>query len=189
MTAGAWPIPGGDGMRGTALFSPCGEHRMRLDRWWAPGPRALVCMANPSMAGVLTNDPTVLSLIRLLRPLYPGFTVVNFEDRVATDPMDLSRWLLDMYSRESSRLVNLRTANVRLIRKLSSRAAARIVACGNLVDLEGRHSREVLLALSCGGTRELLCLGTTASGAPKHPMARGRSRIPIGTVPTAWRWS
>lgn len=34
-----------------------------------------------------------------------------------------------------------------------------------------------LLELARGARVQLQCLGTTASGAPKHPLARGRSRI------------
>lgn len=33
---------------------------------------------------------------------------------------------------------------------------------------------------------KLDCLGTTGSGAPKHPLARGKHRIPADFAPVAW---
>tara|TARA_R100000306_G_scaffold31951_1_gene33882 strand:- start:261 stop:530 length:270 start_codon:yes stop_codon:yes gene_type:complete len=33
------------------------------------------------------------------------------------------------------------------------------------------------------GTLNLICLGTNASGSPKHPMARGKARIPDDQEP------
>jgi hypothetical protein len=56
-------------MDASAEFSIDGKHRLRLDRWWAPGPRAVVCMANPSKAGAHDNDATVWNLIALVRAI------------------------------------------------------------------------------------------------------------------------
>jgi len=160
-------------------------YRWRLDRWWSDEPRALICMANPSIAGGDKNDPTVSTIIRLLRPLpgYGGFTVVNELPYIATDPKDLTRW------RESEFPEVLRGVgrkNEELIRSLSLYAKVRIVAWGALVDMSP-NARRVLNAMSLDRTEPLYCLGRTNNGAPKHPLARGKHRIPDGTTPMVWR--
>ena len=38
----------------------------------------------------------------------------------------------------------------------------------------------------CGRGLVLSCLGTTLSGAPKHPLARGQHRIPDDQEPMQW---
>ncbi|WP_298967676.1 DUF1643 domain-containing protein [uncultured Methylobacterium sp.] len=175
-------------IHGSAEFSDCGEHRIRLDRWWSDEPRALVGMANPSKAGADRNDPTICTLNRLLygRPGIGGYTVVNAEDRIATDPADLARWLRDMEMNDRAVLRTLRTLNINRIRELSAAASVRIVAWGNLLK-GGLHAERVIRAMSLDGKRPLYAFGTTADGAPKHPMARGHHRIPLGQPLVEWR--
>lgn len=36
---------------------------------------------------------------------------------------------------------------------------------------------------------EFLCLGKTLSGAPKHPLARGKHRVPSDFKPVPWKLS
>mgnify|MGYP001599210789 CR=1 FL=1 len=59
-----------------------------------------------------------------------------------------------------------------------------IVAWGNDGALDGRD-RKVLAMLRCFGVR-VHHLGLTKSGYPKHPLARGKHRIPGDTTPTEW---
>lgn len=61
-----------------------------------------------------------------------------------------------------------------------------LVAWGNDGDFEGQATRFADCAADLIGV-DLICLGTTLSGAPKHPMARGRSRIPRDQQPIIWR--
>lgn len=42
-------------------------------------------------------------------------------------------------------------------------------------------------AWEAAGCPPLHCLALTVSGAPRHPMARGRSRIPDDVTPQPWR--
>lgn len=173
---------------GTATFSddtpPTFRHQ--LTRYWADGPHALVCMCNPSYAGAYKNDPTIRSLIRLLRPLpgVAGFDVVNWEPFIATDCPSLHAWRKTVMA--TAEYVGIETYNLRLIRNLSAGAAIRIIAWGNLVP-DTPHTQKVLAALSLDGAHSLYTFGTTKDGAPKHPMARGKHRIADGTMPTIWR--
>lgn len=174
---------------GSAEFSPETPpmFRMQLDRWWGDSPRVLVCMANPSYAGADKNDPTIWSLDRLLRPIAGcgGFTVVNWEAYIATDPKDLYRWrsIISRDSIEDYRAIQ--SHNYRRIRRLSKTAFMRIIAWGDIVPL-CLHRTQTLRAMSLDHSEALYCFGTTKSGAPKHPLARGKSRIPDGTLPSMW---
>ncbi|ACL60725.1 DUF1643 domain-containing protein [Methylobacterium nodulans] len=172
-------------IRGSAAFSACGQHRHRLDRWWSDAPRALVCAANPSRADGIRHDPTVCRLRALLqtRPGLGGYTLVNVEDRIATDPADLRRWLA---TAEPAELEAARRANLARIRALSEATPLRIVAWGTLVEPDP-HRERVVAALSCDGRYDLFAFGLTGEGAPVHPLARGRARVPLGKPLVIWR--
>ncbi|WP_407530258.1 DUF1643 domain-containing protein [Methylobacterium oryzisoli] len=172
-------------IRASAEFSRCGLYRRRLDRWWSDEPRALVCGSNPSTAGAERNDPTVCRLRALLRdrPGIGGFTLVNAEDRIATDPADLALWLRGC---DLATLQAHRRANLARIRALAADAALCIVAWGNLVP-PGLHADRLAAALSLDGRRPLHAFGLTQDGAPIHPLARGRSRVPLGASLLVWR--
>ncbi|WPZ36721.1 DUF1643 domain-containing protein [Thalassobaculum sp. OXR-137] len=161
--------------RGSAEFSPCGEHRLRLDRWWADGPRALIGLANPSKAGGDVNDPTVHRGMALTRERAAGMTYVNRDSYIATDPDDLTRWRLRMRRESPADLDRIERTNLDLIRELSAGAAIRIIACGNLVQMP--RLPPFLAALSLDGKYPVYCFGLTQHGAPKHPLARGKSFI------------
>lgn len=165
-------------------------YRHRLDRWWSDAPRALICGANPSYAGADKNDPTIHSIIRLAREWAGcgGFTMVNEESVISTDPGGVPTWRAGMARIDPEGLAAIREANLALLRKLSAGAFIRIVAWGDLVT-HSKNSMDVLAALSLDGDHPLYCLGRTKSGNPKHPLARGKSRIPDGTQPLLWRHS
>lgn len=173
------------GLHGSAEFSTCGLHRVRLDRWWSDEPRALVCMRNPSTAGADRPDPTICRLRALLqgRPGIGGFTVVNADDRIATDPRDLEAWLA---AQDVASLKTARQANLARIRILAAAAPVRIAAWGNLL-APGLHADLVIAALSIDGTHPLHAFALTADDAPIHPLARGRNRVPLGIPLVEWR--
>lgn len=168
-------------MRMTAVFSgPSDCYRDQLIRCWDKTRQLLVvCMLNPSTADHETNDPTILTLIHFAKLWgYGGLLVVNlcaFRSpspavmRAAADPVgaENEKALLDamMYARDNCGRI--------------------LVAWGNDGDFLERDAwfceRAVNLGLS------LICLGTTRSGAPKHPMARGLHRISRDQQPLPWR--
>ncbi|WP_147080001.1 DUF1643 domain-containing protein [Methylobacterium haplocladii] len=172
-------------IQGSAEFSDCGFYRHRLDRWWGEAPRALVIGANPSRAGADDNDPTICRLIALLswRTDIGGFTMMNADDFIATDPADHVRWRDGL---DITALKFVRGQNLQRIRDVSTTAAVRIVAFGNLLT-PGLHRDRVLAALSLDGRHPLFAFGLTDSGAPKHPLARGHHRIPNDAPLIEWR--
>ncbi len=171
--------------QGSALFSDEDPplFRWRLDRWWGSGPRALVCMANPSYAGGDKNDPTITQLIKLVRALgCPGFTVVNWLPYIATDPKDLHAWRWN----HPEQVIPAQARNIVQIADLSEHAVIRIIAWGNLVPSVPVTQR-VLRAMSADHSFPLYAFGTTKDGSPKHPMARGKNRLVIGEPLIEWR--
>lgn len=171
----------------SADFSIDGKLRLRLDRWWEPGPRALICMTNPSKAGAHDNDATVWNLIALVRALgFPGFTVVNWLPYIATNPADLFAWRNALLETDGPLYRTIHAKAIELVEAVTDSAAARFVAWGNLVP-EVPHTTAILRALSGGGKYELLAFGLTKDGTPKHPAARGVHRLVPGTQPTIWR--
>lgn len=183
-------------LRGAAVFdelpAPLGRVRFRLDRWWSDGPRALVCGCNPSDADGERSDPTVRSLVRLLRPLADtswrlgGFTLLNVEVAITPSPAALRQWIEDGRRRQPRAFHEARARNLATMYDLAPAAPLVLAAWGNLVKPD-YHLDRVIACLSRHDRIALHCLGTTASGAPKHPMARGRARVPDGTEPAIWR--
>lgn len=171
----------------SADFSINRELRLRLDRWWAPGPRALVIMTNPSTAGAHDNDATIWNLIALVRALgYPGFTVANWLPYIATKPADLFKWRNTLLENDGPKYRAIHDQAINTITALTEGAAARFVAWGNLVP-EVPHTTAVLRALSSDGKYDLLAFGLTKDGTPKHPAARGVHRLVVGAPPIVWR--
>ncbi len=58
--------------------------------------------------------------------------------------------------------------------------------CAGVVAAWGAKGDTALAAQALAG-RRTLCLGTTLSGAPLHPLARGRMRVPDDSVPRHYR--
>lgn len=173
-------------MNGSAEFSIDGTLRHRIDRWWADGPRALVCMCNPSRAGAHDNDATIWNLIALTKALgYPGFTAVNWLPYIATSPADLWRWRNHLLETDGPTYRHVHDLALRIIQPLAEAAAARFIAWGNLVP-QVPHTTAVERAMSGGGQFDLLAFGLTKDGAPKHPAARGVHRLVPGTPPVVW---
>lgn len=155
-------------------------YRPELRRIWDKAlPILVVCMLNPSTADHRKNDPTVLALIHFAKLWgYGGLLIVNLFDFRASSPKDMM-------------------------------AHAEPISPENITHIDGafilaRHTnRPVLAAWGRGGDHmgraqwlidrarhhlvDLVCLGVTKDGHPKHPMARGAHRIPRDQHPIMFR--
>ncbi len=157
-----------------------GTWRYELRRIWHAGqPLLVVCMLNPSTADAERNDPTIVTLMRVARAWgFGGLLVVNLFALRTSDPATLMRAADRVGPQNYHYLQNA----IEYAREQGGRL---LVGWGNCGDIAGRDEWFADWAVSWGV--DLICLGTTASGAPKHPLARGKHRIPADQKPVLWR--
>lgn len=173
-----------------AHISPCGTYRWTLERAWRTGGKTVMFVGlNPSTATAKADDPTVLRWTHFARSWgYDRFVAVNLYPFRTSSPAALRRWVdmiitgQDWVGRDAMML-----DNITVIREIAA-AAHLIVPCWGAAawDLDWvEHVVEQICEVTAWG--EIYCLGETSSGAPMHPMARGRHRIPDDRQPQVWR--
>jgi len=177
----ARPQPDLFDMKMSAVFGgPDNRYRYQLHRVWDDGrPQLVVCMLNPSTADHRVNDPTILTLIYFAKLWgYGGLLVVNLFAFRSSSPTALKA-ADDPVGSDNGRY---------LVAALmyAGRGGQILAGWGN----GGSHDVHItdwfcLSAASLGVT--LTCLGTTKNGHPKHPLARGKHRIPRDQQPIVWR--
>jgi hypothetical protein len=147
---------------------------------WAGPPfmkRVVFLMLNPSTADAFEPDPTVTECRKRSRAWgYDILEVVNLFALRSPHPRDLKKCAHGFRGDDA--------ANNNAIRAAYTDAHLVIAAWGNDGDLDFRATI-VCRRLAEHGV-ELRCLGTTERGAPKHPLARGKHRIPADFAPVAW---
>ena len=145
-----------------AVYSDCEMYRYSLTRVWdVGGARALFIMLNPSTATEVQNDPTVERCERRSRALgYGAFRVLNIFAYRATDPRDMRRAEDPVGpGNDAAMLDGL------------AWGSSVICAWGTHGAHLGRGPSVEALLRSTG--RELLHLGLSKAGHPKHPLYIG----------------
>ena len=107
---------------------------------------------------------------------------------ITADPAECRRWAAwdkngpDYYARDRLQ------ENLGHLGKLLAKASM-VVACWGDIARNHDHIEWVLEEIACArpGQIPIYCLGTTKSGAPKHPMARGKHRVPDDQRPVLWK--
>lgn len=171
-----------------ATISQCDQYRWTLSRTWRAGPHVCFCGLNPSTADHVTDDPTVRRWMHFAHSWgYGGFVAVNLYPFRTPQVAACKRWANwenngpDWYARDRH------WENERVV-AAEARRADKFVACWGASAWDDAYIDHVL-----DQVREeepfssIYCLGTTADGSPKHPMARGRHRIPNDVQPMIWR--
>lgn len=169
----------------SATFSPCRRWRYTLTRenlLHTGGGKGTVvwCGFNPSTADEEANDPTISREIGFTtRWGYSRLVKVNLAAWRSTDPKGLEA-APDALGED----------NLATILREAREAALFVAAWGALPeacrvqvvrDMPFRLLRE--LAEVC----DVYALGTTKDGAPIHPLARGKHRVPDTAHPVLWR--
>ena len=181
----------GDSIKRSAVFCHDRSCRLRLTRVWGDldAPRPLWLGHNPSDASATREDPTSWRIIHFCRRWdQPGYDLGNLYPFVTADPVDCRRiadweangpdyWARDRLHQNLSHLQEL------------ARKASMVVACFGEIARDQEWIEHVLDALgeATASSMPIYCLGITKSGAPKHPMARGRHRVPDDQRPILWR--
>ena len=178
---------GHDTMERAAIFA--GEERIELGRRWGPGPIACVIGCNPSTANAYGDDPTSLwwnAWFQLFG--FGGYRAVNLYPFCTSSPAECRRkadWHKtdDWYARDQMLMTNLPH-----VVKVAKESAQVFVCWGNIA-WDGMWIEHVIEEIHGGEGPwpDLWCWGKTKSGAPTHPMARGKHRIPRDQKPILWR--
>lgn len=166
-------------MHRSAVISDCKTYRYELWRIWDERkPALVVCMLNPSRADDEVEDPTLLALIHFASLWgYGGLRIVNLYAFRSPSPKVMFAAGNNAMGPENEKYL---TSAVLYARDNGGKLLA---AWGD--DGEERSVFFVEWARTHGV--DLICLGTTQNGAPKHPMARGKHRIPRDQQPAIWR--
>ena len=151
-----------------AVYSPCEAYRYLLTRVWNPdGRKALFVMLNPSTATEFQNDPTVERCERRARALgFGAFRVTNIFAFRATDPR-VMRAMADPIGPDN---------DATIVDSARDWADSILCAWGTHGAHLGRGAAVEGLLRATG--RELLTLGLSKDGHPKHPLYIGYDRQP-----------
>jgi hypothetical protein len=173
----------------TARFHSSHE-RIALSREWGPGPRALVIGCNPSTADGTKDDPTSRWWNNwFIAHGFGGYDAMNLYPFCTSSPKECREIVerinagLDYGARDSLHFVNLPTV------VSAAKAAAQVFVCWGAIAWDDMWIDHVVEEIQTGEAPypDLWCWGKTASGAPKHPLARGVHRIDPSQAPIMWR--
>lgn len=157
----------------SARISENGRYRYALlRRWAADGPVATFVMLNPSTADATIDDPTIRRCVGFSKAWgCAAVHVLNLYAYRATKPADL--WKADdPVGPANDRYLSRHVLASRIRRDpfvAAWGAHAQPARVGHVVDMMGVWADH------------LTCLGTTKSGAPRHPLY-----VPGGTVLRPW---
>lgn len=152
-----------------AVISECGRYRYSLVRQWAHVTNAdrLLCwiLLNPSTADASTDDPTLRRCRNFARAWgYPGIEIVNLFALRSTDP----RALLDAED-------PVGPDNDQHIAAAAKRASGGLVLAGwGAWPLAKERVQAVVSMIGFSPH----CIGTTAGGAPRHPLYAPKTAEP-----------
>jgi len=144
-----------------AIISPCGLYRYRLSRSWANGAHLTFIMLNPSTADANVDDPTIRRCMGFARREgVSGIHVVNLFAFRATKPEDMAN-AVDPEGPENARYL----ADAA---ELASHSGLPLVCAWGSHWMASDRAESVVRGIGCHAS--LSCLGTTKSGAPRHPL-------------------
>lgn len=145
-----------------AHISDCGQYRYKLSRFWGPEHALPFVMLNPSTADDFVDDPTIRRCMGFARREGAGgIIVVNLYGLRATEPAEL-RKVKDPFGPDNR-------ANIHALGKWAFLAGMPIVCAWGTHGWFKSANRDTIHLLKSTGA-SLVCLGTTKSGEPKHPL-------------------
>lgn len=169
-------------LKRSARFDPTMRYRFDLRRWWVAEPVKWVAwlMSNPSNADGHKDDPTIKRVIHFSRSWgFDGAIVVNTSPVIGSTPQLAARALSADRDYGMERVYQ----NFEFIEAAGKMASLHVAAFG-----ANPFYRLSLKQFENFGN-PLYCLGVTRNSSPKHPLARGKHRIPDTAQPVVWHWS
>lgn len=138
----------------SADISECGLYRYTLRRTWASGPSCTFIMLNPSTADADNDDPTIRRCISFAKREGCGsLLVVNLFAFRATKPEDMAK-AEDPVGPENARYLDEATRN----------------PFDTCIAAWGAHPMAQKAGQELADEYDLMCLGKTKAGAPRHPL-------------------
>lgn len=160
------------------------RYRWTLSRRWASGPLCAWCGCNPSNANGQSDDPTLWRMMGFAwRWGYGGIVVVNVLPFIAAKMTELRAWRAS----DAPYVDIARGENIGHVARVLALADLAVACWGNLPDPKDVALLAEGVTLTLGSEVDWHCIGTTNDGAPKHPMARGKHRVPDDAKPQRWR--
>lgn len=175
-------------MRRSAVFR-APDQRIVLSRSWASGPRAVVIGCNPSAAGDAKDDPTSLWWNRWFQHWgFGAYDAVNLYPFVSSSPAECRKVVDGINGGDWDARDALHYVNLPKLAELA-KAADQVFVCWGNIAWDSDWIEHVVEEIQTGEAPwpDLWCWGTTKSGAPTHPMARGKHRIDPYQRPIMWR--
>lgn len=166
-----------------------GKNRLRLIVRWGPGPLACIIGHNPSNADAIKDDPTSRWWIAWFQLFgFGGFTAVNLYPWCSANPADVYKRVDGIDRGDWSARDELHFVNLPII-VAEAKKADQVFVCWGAIARDCLWLDHVVEEIQTGEAPwpDLWCWGKTASGAPKHPMARGAHRIAKDQKPILWR--
>lgn len=154
--------------------------RWWLERRWGKGSGSILWIGhNPSLANAVNDDPTLIRMMEFTAQLgYQSLQVCNLIPAVSPKPETAHafvKYLGGVWIK----------SNVGKLVGYASSAEKTIVCWGEIARPVKELVDIVYSQLYLAGIQPL-CLGTTVSGAPIHPLARGKNRVPYDVAPRRW---
>lgn len=155
-----------------AVFSDCRTWRYRLWRTWDTSkPMLVMIMLNPSTADEDDNDPTVERCQRrAVLTGHGGLWVFNIFALCATDP-DVMKAAIDPVGPDNDDRLRSAFSLASIARQAGTPVPTFCAGWGMHGSHRGRDRQVQALAAERGV--QLVCLGVTKDGQPRHPLYRG----------------
>jgi hypothetical protein len=160
-----------------------GNLRIKLSRDWDEGPRALVIGCNPSTANAEKDDQTSHWWNKWFRQAgFAGYDAANLYPFCTPSPEECRAIVC---AAAPKTLKAMHEINLPALVQMATRAE-QIFVCWGRIAWDQQWIAYVCDAIGAGDGTALWCWGTTNSGAPKHPLARGRHRISLEQEALVW---
>jgi len=165
-----------------------GDLRLSLTRDWGNRPdarRALAIGCNPSAADAQRDDPTSRWWNKwFMSNGYSGYDAMNLYPFCTPHPK-ACRAFVEKHPRKAKKAMT--AINLPALLAAANKAETIFVCWGNIAWDQKWISHVVSeLQAVAGAEVPLYCWGITKSGAPKHPLARGKHRITATQTAKIW---
>jgi len=173
----------------SATMARDGAQRLTLTRAWDDRPKACFIGHNPSTADHRKNDPSVLRSVAFAKAWgYGGVVWVNLYPIRTPDPAAARRWA-NWEHNGPDYLARDDINRGRDVMAREAKASGIVIACWGAIARDDAYVEAVLEEISSGEAPwpAIHVLGLTAGGAPIHPMARGKHRVPDSARPILWK--